>query len=92
MAVDDIVTALNGSEVNLNRTFYNYFRAVARSYYNSTLDFISDRGINLNLDPDQYQCGFDAVFDHVYNNADGINNMIEYIQNISRIVAVIQQV
>ena len=92
ITVDNIVTTLNGSEVSLNSTFYYYFRAVAMDYYNRTLDSISDGGINLDLTSDQYQCGLDAVFDHVYPNADAIDIMIEYIQNISRIVAVIRRV
>ena len=84
---------MNGSNVNLTRTLFDYFLAVSRVYFDEALDTINSLPlINLNLNVDQVQCGVRAVFNHIYTNTDAADEMIELIQNISQAVRIIKQV
>ena len=84
---------MNGSNVNLTRTLFDYFLAVSRVYFDEALDTINSIPfVNLNLNIDQVRCGVRAVFNHIYTNADATAEMIELIQNISQAVRIIKQV
>ena len=89
----DITNALNGSNVNLTRTLFDYFLAVSRVYFDEALDAINSIPfVNLNLNVDQVQCGVRAVFNQIYTNANATAEMVELIQNISQAISIIKQV
>ena len=89
----DIINALNGSNVNLTRTLFNYFLAVSTVYFNDALDTVNSIPfVNLNLDISQVQCGVRAIFNHINTNANAAAEMIELIQNISQAIRIIKQV
>ena len=91
--LQDIINTLNGSNVNLTRTLFNYFLAVSTVYFNEALDAVNSIPfVNLNLDISQVQCGVRAVFNHIYTNVDAAAEMIELIQNISQAIRIIKQV
>ena len=89
----DIINTLNGSNVNLTRTLFDYFLAVSRIYFDEALDAINSLPfVNLNLNTDQVQCGVRAVLNHIYTNANATAEMIELLQNISQAMKIIKQV
>ena len=87
----DVINALNGSNVNLTRTLFNYFMAVSRVYFDEAVGAIPIN-LNLNLTIDQADCGVQAVFRHIYTNADATAELVELFQNISQAVRIIKQV
>ena len=87
----DIFNTLNGSNVNLTKTLYNYFLAVSTVYFDEAIDAIPSF-LSVSLSIDQTACGVQAVFNHVYTNADAGAKLIDLIQNISQAVRIIKQV
>ena len=85
----DIINSLNGSNVNLTRTLFNYFMAVSRVYFDEAVGAVP---FSLNLNIDQIGCGVRAVFRHVYTNADAAAELVELFQNMSQAVRIIKQV
>ena len=91
----DIINALNGSNVNLTRTLFDYFLAVSRVYFDESVNSINNAlpsFLNFNLDIDQKACGVRAVFRHIYTNANASAELIELFQNISQAIRIIKRV
>ena len=91
--IRDIINALNGRNVNLTRTLFDYFVAISRVYFDDAVDSLNAvSGINLTLDINQTNCGEQAVFRRIYTNADATAELVELFQNISQAVRIIKQV
>ena len=83
---------MNGSNVNLTRTLFDYFLAVSRVYFDQALDAINSSQTTVNVDVNQTQCGVQAIFNQIYTNADAAAELIELFQNISQGIRIIKQV
>jgi len=95
VAMSDIKAALNGYNVNLKQTLYNYVRAVAAHHLDKVLSSV-DLGFgikaNIILAKEQKQCAIQFGFNHVYNNTDAAAELVSLLQNISTAIGVIKQV
>ena len=80
----DIVSALNGSTVNLTVTFDEYVKVVAFYHFNET--------VNPETNTSDSNCVSQAILNHVYNNTDSLDELIELLQNISVTVKILKQV
>ena len=85
----DIVSALNGSTVNLTVTFYEYVKVVALYQINETVDHLSTE---TNISDSLSDCVNQAILNHVYKEADSAVKLIELLQNISATIKILKQV
>jgi len=93
-ALVDVTNALNGYSVNLTITLSDYFKAVSRVYFDQAINSftIGGQSVSLDLNDDQTDCGVQAVFNHVYTNADAAAELVELFQNISTAISIINKV
>ena len=86
----DIVSALNGSTINLTVTFYEYIKVVAFYQLNETVDHLSTE---TNINDSVKDCINQAIYIHVHNDMDSAAELIKLLQNIiSTAINILKQV
>ena len=91
-AVEDINTALNGSNVDLKVTFRNYFKAIVVAYFDKAVDELFPSFISGLISNNLTSCASEALFNQIYSTTDSAVHLIDLLHNITRAVGVIQQV
>lgn len=87
-SVADITNILKGNDVDLSQTLSNYFLAVSRVYFNEAVDSIGLSTPTAN----QTDCGVYETFEYIYTNADGADELVDLLQNISEAISILNQV
>ena len=90
--VEDIKTALTGSNVDLKVTFRNYFKAIAVAYFDRAVDKLFSSFISRRISNRLASCASEALFNQIYSTTDSAVHLIDLLHNITRAVGVIQQV
>ena len=85
----DIVSALNGSTINLTITFYEYIKAVAFYQLNEMVDHLFTE---TNISGSVRDCINLAIHIHVHNEIDSAVELIKLLQNISTTLKILKQV
>lgn len=98
-AMSDIDSALNGNKVDLKKTILIFFRAAAKEYYHSAVEFVEEKltlgPIKVSLpkfDSIQEICAIDGILSQIYNHTDATDGLVDLLQNIATPVNVIKQV
>ena len=85
----DIISALNGSTINLTETFYEYIKVVAFYQFNDTVDHLSTE---TNISGSVRDCVNQAIHSHINNEVDSAVELIKLLQNISTTIKILKLV
>ena len=84
-----IISALNGSTINVTIAFYEYIKAVAFYQLNKTVDHLSTE---TNISGSVRDCINLAIHSHVRNEMDSVVELMKLLQNISTAINILKQV
>jgi len=95
IAINEIKAALNGRNVDLKRTLYNYVKAAAGDRIIEALESFTVFGVPVLLTfngTTQKECAMERAFDQIFSDYDAAAELVGLLQNVSAAMEAIKQV